>query len=88
MPLSVPPPSNKQSDRKTNRRVAWAVLTERQTLPSPTPTVFLTKFLQTGPLHFCSFYPKGIILLSVLKSCFPHCFFLLHFPEMHWQGPE
>lgn len=78
MSLSLPPPSNKQSDRKTNMPVAWTVLTERQIPPSPTPRLFPTKFLQIGPC-FCSSPPKGITLLSILKAVSPNCFFC--FPE-------
>lgn len=65
------PLSNKQSDRKTNRPVARAVLTERQTAPSPTPRGFLTKVLHTEPLRLCSSHPQGITLLSILKAAPP-----------------
>lgn len=54
-PYLPTPPSNKQSDRKTNRpRPGLFSQRSRPIHPSPSPRLSPTKFLQAGPLRFRS----------------------------------
>lgn len=65
--LSRPRPTNSQTEKQTGQ---WPGPFSRRgrPAPSPTPRVFLTKFLHTEPLRLCSSHPKGITLQSILKA--------------------
>ena len=79
--LPPPPPSNKQSDRKTNRPGPGLFSRRgRPILPSPSPRLSPTKFLQAGPLRFRSAHQliKGKRPAVHAQTLFPPAAFLFN----------
>ena len=80
-PYLPTPPSNKQSDRKTNRPGPGLFSRRgRPILPSPSPRLSPTKFLQAGPLRFRSVHQliKGEKPAVHAQTLFPPAAFLFN----------